>query len=97
MLQVTLVFNDKKDKELLDIINTTIPFFINYIDINTVNGRKEGFKVMNYWSARKLPFIEVKKDNSEDLPKVFYSEIGESAINQFINWINNESINKKTN
>ena len=91
-MKVKLIYNNNKDKEFMSLIETKTPFFIDFINMNTLNGRKEGFKILNYWSAKKLPFIVV-----EDLekPVVFYSEIGELATNQFIKWLN-ESTSKET-
>lgn len=83
-MKVKLVYDNDKDKEFMSLIEIKTPFFIDYIDMNSLNGRKEGFKVLNYWSARKLPFIEVTNDKDK-LIKVFYSEIGNS-VNQFIKW-----------
>lgn len=85
MYNVTIVYDNKQDRELVELINTKLSFFVDFIDMNCVNGRKEGFKILNYWSAKKLPFVVVKEDDTEKLPKVFYSETG-NAINQFIKW-----------
>lgn len=91
-MKVKLVYDNDKDKEFMSLIEIKTPFFIDYIDMNSLNGRKEGFKVLNYWSAKKLPFIEVTNDEDK-LIKVFYSEIGNS-VNQFIKWY--ERKNKET-
>ena len=88
LFKITIVYNNNKDKELLDLIDTTIPFFINYINMNTVKGRSEGFKLMNYWSAKKLPLVIIENEDSNILPIIKYSDIGESAINQLIKYLN---------
>lgn len=88
MYQVKVVYDNNKDKELLNQIDTTVPFFIDYIDMNTTNGRKTGFKVLNYWSAKKLPFVVIEDEDPNVLPIVKYSEVGENAINQLIKFIN---------
>lgn len=88
MYQVKVVYDNNKDKELLSQIDTTVPFFIDYIDMNTTNGRKVGFKLLNYWSAKKLPFVVIEDEDSNVLPIVKYSEVGENAINQLIKFIN---------
>lgn len=85
-MKVTIVYDNKKDREFMSLIETKIPFFVDFINMNTVNGRKAGFKLLNYWSAKKLPFVIV--EDNEKLIKVFYSEIGELATNQFIKWLN---------
>lgn len=88
MYQVKVVYDNNKDKELLSQIDTTVPFFIDYIDMNTTNGRKVGFKLLNYWSAKKLPFVVIEDEDQNVLPIVKYSEVGENAINQLIKFIN---------
>lgn len=88
MLNVTIVYDNKQDKELLNLIDTTVPFFVDYIDMNTTKGRKEGFKLMNYWSARKLPLVVIKSDKLDATPIVKYSDVGENAINQLIKYLN---------
>ena len=85
-MKVTIVYDNKKDREFMSLIETKIPFFIDFINMNTVHGRKAGIKLLNYWSAKKLPFVIV--EDNEKLIKVFYSEIGELATNQFIKWLN---------
>lgn len=89
-MKVTLVYNNDNDKNYLTLSNTN-GFFINYLNMNSLHGRKEGIKILNYWSARKLPFIEVK-DDEDKVVKVFYSELGNS-VNQFIKWLQNDSKN----
>ena len=85
-MNVKIVFNDKKDKEFLDNINLETPFFIEYIDINSKKGKKEGWKLMNYYGTNKFPFVEI--DN--EIP--FYSEKG-NAVFQLINYLNNDCKN----
>lgn len=88
----TIVYDNKKDRELLDLIESKFPIFMNYINFNTTHGRKEAFRVKSYWGAIKNPFVVT---NDEDkLIKVFYSDTGgDSAIQQFINWLNNDCKN----
>lgn len=88
MLNVTIVYDNKQDRELLNLIDLTVPFFIDYIDMNTVKGRKEGFKLMNYWSAKKLPLVVIATDKLDATPIVKYSDMGENAINQLIKYLN---------
>lgn len=83
---VKVVYDNNKDKELLDIINLTIPFFIEYFNTNTIEGRKKGFQITSHWGTKTLPFIEVE-DNENKIIKVFYSENG-NAIQQLIKWLN---------
>lgn len=88
MKSVKVIFENKQDKELVMLTDSLTPYFIDFIDMNTINGRKAGFKELNYWSAKKLPFVVLTEDNSETLPKVFYTEIGSNAVNQLINYLN---------
>ena len=84
-MNAIVVYDDIKDKELLDVINLRVPFFIEYIDINTRNGKKEGFRVKSYWGAKLNPFVELK--DNDKIVKVFYSENG-NACNQLIKYLN---------
>ena len=84
-MEAIVVYDNKKDKELLNLIDSKVPIFINYIDYNTTNGRKEAFKVKSQWSAKKNPFVVVQE--GEQIIKVFYSESG-NAINQLISFLN---------
>ena len=94
-LEATIVYEDIRDKELLNLIDSKVPIFIEYIDFNTVNGRKESYRVKSLWAAKKNPFIVVvDKDNNDKVVKVFYSDgKGNNAVQQFINYLNNESKN----
>ena len=87
-MNVKIVYKDKKDKEFLDKINLETPIFVEYIDIETKKGKKEGWKLMNYYGTTTFPFIELEIDESNRIP--FYSERG-NAVGQFINYINNEN------
>ena len=87
-MNAVVVYDNIKDKELLDKINLKVPFFIDYIDINTTKGKKEGWKIMSYYGTRMFPFVELEIDESNRIP--FYSERG-SAIGQLINYLNNDS------
>lgn len=82
---VKLVYKDIKDKEYFENITLSNTVFIEYIDINTLKGKKEGWKLMNYYGTSTFPFIELEKDNIK-IP--FYSENG-NAINQLINYDRN--------
>jgi hypothetical protein len=88
MKSVKVIFENKQDKELVMLTDSLTPYFVDFIDMNTLDGRKLGFKELNYWSAKKLPFVVLTEDNSETLPKVFYTEIGSNAVNQLINYLN---------
>ena len=87
-MKVKIIFNNIKDKEFLDSINLEIPFFVEYIDINTVKGKKDGWKLMNYYGTQTFPFVELELDNEKDRYKPFYSE-NQNFIFQLINYLIN--------
>jgi hypothetical protein len=84
-MNAVVVYDNIKDKELIDNINLRVPFFVNYIDLNTKNGKKQGLQIKSHWGAKLNPFIELYKD--EKIVKVFYSETG-NACNQLISYLN---------
>ena len=92
-MEAIVIYENKKDREFLDLIDSKIPIFIRYIDYNTIEGRKEAYKVKSHWAARMNPFVVVQED--EEIIKVFYSESGKNAVQQLINYLN-ESFNKET-
>lgn len=83
-----IVFKDLKDKEFFDLVDLKTPIFVEFINIDTVKGKKEGWKLMNYYGTTTFPFIELEIDESNRIP--FYSERG-NAVGQFINYINDEN------
>ena len=89
-MNANIIYDNNKDRDLIETISVTIPIFINFIDFNTVQGRKEAYKIKSHWAARKNPFVEVL---NEDDVNVFYSDDNSNAIIKFINWLNNDSKN----
>ena len=85
-----VVYKDFKDKEFFDLVDLKTPIFVEFINIDTVKGKKEGWKLMNYYGTTTFPFIELEIDESSRIP--FYSERG-NAIGQFINYLNNDCKN----
>lgn len=85
-MNAVVVYDNIKDKELLDKINLGVPFFIDYINVNTVKGKKESYKVKSHWGAKLNPFIELYDDENKII-KVFYSE-KQNAVNQLISYLN---------
>lgn len=71
-------------------MQTILPFSptIEFFNMNTVDGKKKGFKVKNEWAAKANPFVLIE-DNGKAI-KAFYSETGDTAINQFLTWCKNE-------
>jgi len=87
-MNVKVVYKDLKDREFLDKISLETPIFVEYIDINTVKGKKEGWKLMNYYGTSTFPFVELELDKLENRLLPFYSERG-NAICQLINYLSN--------
>ena len=87
-MQAIVVYEDKRDRELLNLIYSEVPLFIDYIDFNTKNGRKEAYAVKSKWSAKMNPFVVLQE--GEEIIKVFYSE-KENAVQQLINYLKNDS------
>ena len=87
-MNVKVVYKDLEDKEFLDKINLETPIFVEYIDMNTVKGRKEGWKLMNYYGTSTFPFVELELDKLENRLLPFYSERG-NAVRQLIDYLNN--------
>lgn len=86
-MEATIIYNDDKDKEYINLIESKFPIFINYIDSTTFKGKKESFKVKSHWGAIKNPFV-LLKDNEDKVIKVFYSDAkGSNAIQQFIDYL----------
>lgn len=86
-MEATIIYNDLQDRKLMEIIPNQFPIFVKYIDSNTTSGKKEARKIKHIWSARKEPFVILETDEHEVM-KVFYTESGDSAINQLIKFIN---------
>jgi hypothetical protein len=84
-MEAIVVYDNKRDRELLNLVDSKFPIFIKYIDFNTVDGRKEAYQVKSHWAARMNPFVVVQE--GEEIIKVFYSE-SENAITQLINYLN---------
>lgn len=92
-MEAVVVYDNKKDRELLNSVDSKFPLFIHYINFNTPKGRKESYKVKSHWGAIKNPFVVLtENDNVID---IFYSE-KDNAINQLINYLNDSSKIQKT-
>lgn len=92
-MEAIVVYDNKKDRELLDLVYLEFPLFMHYVDFNTKDGRKEAYRIKSHWAAIKNPFV-VLVDNEGNTLKVFYSDSkGDSAIYQLINYLKNGSKN----
>ena len=82
-MKVKIVYNNLKDKELIELIEFSTPFFIEYVDENTRKGKKEAYKIKSEFGAKKSPFVLVYNDEDK-LESVFWSE-NQNACQSFIN------------
>ena len=87
-MNAIVVYDNIRDKELLDNINLEVPFFVEYVNMNTTSGKRQGTKIKYYWGAKLNPFIELYENN--EIIQVFYSEKG-NACNQLISYLNDPS------
>ena len=84
-MEVKIVYDDKKDREFLSLVNSEIPIFVDYIDCN--EQKKEAYKIKSHWAAVKNPFVVITDEDK--IVKVFYSDAkGSNAIQQLINYLN---------
>lgn len=91
-MEINIVYDNKKDKEFLDLIDSKVPYFINYINCNELP--KEAYKLKSHWGAIKNPFAVITEQ--DEVKKVFYSDAkGSNAVQQLINYLNG-STNKET-
>lgn len=84
-MNAIVVYDNIKDKELLDNVNLEVPFFVEYINANTKSGKKQSYQIKSHWGAKLNPFIELYDNN--EIIQVFYSEKG-NACNQLISYLN---------
>lgn len=87
-MEATIIYEEKEDREFLNLIDSKLPIFINYIDYNTTKGRKEAHKIKSHWGAIKNPFILLSEEDK--IIKVFYSE-KDNAVQQFVKYLNDSS------
>lgn len=85
-MEVIIVYDNKKDKEFISLIDYKFPIFFQYINMNTTKGRKEGYKIKSHFAARLNPFAVVLDDSNKPI-KVFYSE-AENVISSLTKYIN---------
>lgn len=82
-MKVKVVYDNKKDKELIELAKFSTPFFVEYVDANTKNGKKEAYQIKSEFGARLNPFV-VLYDDEDNFTACFWSENG-NAVQQFIN------------
>ena len=84
-MEAYIIYENKEDRELLELINSKFPIFIEYINFNSKKDRKKATRIKSHWAARKNPFVELKE--GDRTVKVFYSDGGENAVQQFVNYL----------
>ena len=94
-MKVKIVFDNDKDKELINLVNFSTPFFVEFIDARTKNGKSSAYKVKSEFGARMNPFVVVYNDEDK-LESVFWSE-NQNACQSFVTvYKDYESKNKET-
>lgn len=83
-MKVKIVYDNPRDKELIELVKFDTPFFVEYIDARTVNGLKESYKIKSEFGARENPLIVLYNDEDEFIT-CFWSENG-NACQQFVNY-----------
>ena len=83
-MKVKVVYNNIRDKELIEMIRFDTPFFVEYIDLRTKNGLKEGWKIKNEYGARENPFVLVL-DDEDNYVSCFWTDGTGNAVQQFVN------------
>ena len=82
-MKVKIVYDNLRDKELVKLVEFSTPFFIEYIDEKTKNGKKESYKIKSEFGARKNPFVVIYNDEDKFI-KCYWSE-NSNACQSFIN------------
>lgn len=90
-MKIKVIYDNIKDKELIETIEFSTPFFVEYINIKTKNGQREAFKIKEKFSARLNPFVVVY-DNKDKFIECFWSET-QNACQSFVSKYKNGSIN----
>lgn len=83
---VYIVYNDDKQREMIEGDTFKVSPFFHFIDSRTRNGRKESFKLKGSWSARLDPFAICYE--GDKAIKAFYSEADPNVIVSLINYLN---------
>lgn len=84
-MNIKIVYDNNKDKELIELYEFSIPFFMEYIDTRTKDGKKEAYRIKSEYGARKNPFVVITDDKDKFI-QCFWSESG-NAVQQLINAI----------
>lgn len=87
MIDIYIVHDTSNIEDIIWTIPTEIEPFIHFLDINSKKDRSKAFKFKQIWGARKNPFCLMEKDGKP--MKAFYTETGDDAIKQLINFLTN--------
>lgn len=85
MIDIYVVHNNPDIIENIWNASSQIEPFIHILDIGSKLDRSKAFKFKQEWGARKDPFCLIEEDGKA--VKAFYSETGEDAVVQLINFI----------
>ena len=77
--EITLVYNDLKDRQTIENLNSDKGIYINYLDYESKLSKKKARLLMEDWGSKKLPFaVCLEKDK---VVVAFYSE-ADNVINK---------------
>ena len=86
-MDILILCNTKVDKDLLHELRSVAEgSYFQIYDFNNRNARSKMRKIMYEYASNMLPFILVKDKISK---RGFYSETGDNAIKQLINFLKN--------
>lgn len=87
MYNISIVYDKPGTRELIIKAPSKKHPFIQFFDMNTVEGKKNGYKIKSTWGAKANPFVLIEDG---DTPiKCFYSEYDwkDDAVEQLLNWL----------
>lgn len=90
MITISVTYTDPLQIENLK----DLPFNFKFIDILSKKGKKEGWKLKNYYGAHLDPFAVVTTEDK--LLTVFYSE-ADNVIESLIKYLKNYGTSSKSN
>lgn len=87
MIDVFIVHNDPKIKDLVKDLDIKTEAFYHFLDEGSLKERKKAFRFKEQWAARAVPFIAVYVDDV--MTKGFYSEADNNVLNSLKEYLNN--------
>ena len=90
MINVIVVYDDDETKELVKNSPSIKTPTIEFVDMNTIDGRKRGFKLKGAYGARTNPFVII--EDGESVIQCMYSEEDwkDNAVEQLLKWFEND-------